>query len=113
MYQSNNEICVIAQGKNIPFSEYVRIDASEYAALFGCSPSESSKALKQAANRLFDRDIHYTQLTESGSIAEVYTRWIGQLQNDFNYTHVKLMFTPIITETSKYLVLHNIGKILN
>ncbi|MCH7332147.1 RepB family plasmid replication initiator protein [Acinetobacter modestus] len=97
----------------IPFSEYVRIDASEYVAHFGCSLKESSKALKQAANSLYDRYIHFTKPIESDSIEEVYTRWIGQLQNDANYTYVKLMFTPIITETSKHLVLHNIGKILN
>jgi plasmid replication initiation protein len=83
-------------GKGITANDHLGIYASDYADSFNVESSASYKALKSAAETLFNRYFVYDVEDKKGNVGTAKSRWVSEINYFNDEGYLRLIFAPSV-----------------
>jgi plasmid replication initiation protein len=103
-------------GQGITSDSKLRIHAGDYMCAYSVDKHAAYKALKDAANNLFERQFSYKEEHEnSGKIGVVKSRWVGRIKYVDDLAILEIIFSPdvvpFITRLEKHFTSYQIKQV--
>ena len=103
-------------GQGITSNSKLRIHAGDYMCVYGVDKHAAYKALKEAANNLFERQFSYKEEHEtSGKIGVVRSRWVSRIKYVDDLAILEITFspdvTPLITRLEKHFTSYQLRQV--